>query len=50
MIDSVEDKMRTNQQLPAKKNENKMNKRLGILGGEIKYLGKSNQKIRRTLC
>ena len=34
----------------SKKNDTKMNKRLGGSGSEIKYLGKSNQKIRRHLC
>lgn len=49
MVNSVEEKMQMTQQLPAKKNENQMNKRLGVSGAEIKYLGRSNQKIRRRL-
>lgn len=49
MVNSVEEKILMTQQLPPKKNENKMNKRLGVSGAEIKYLGRSNQKIRRRL-
>lgn len=49
MVNSVEEKMRMINIAPSKKNDTKMNKRLGISGGEIKYLGRSNQKIRRRL-
>ena len=34
---------------PRKKNDTKMSKRMGKSGSEIKYLGRSNQKIRRKL-
>lgn len=53
-MDSVEEKMNMmnmmSMQPPRKKNNTKMNKRLGGSNAEIKYLGKSNQKIRRCLC
>ena len=49
MINSVEEKMRMMTMAPGKKNDTKMNKRLGGSGAEIKYLGRSNQKIRRRL-
>jgi hypothetical protein len=48
-MNSVEEKMSMMNIMPSKKNDTKMNKRLGISGAEIKYLGKSNQKIRRRL-
>jgi hypothetical protein len=49
MVSSVEEKMSMMNIMPPKKNDTKMNKRLGGSGAEIKYLGKSNQKIRRRL-
>lgn len=49
MISSVEEKMSMMNINPSKKNDIKMSKRLGVLNGEIRYLGKSNQKIRRRL-
>jgi hypothetical protein len=48
-MNSVEEKMSMMNIMPPKKNDTKMNKRLGVSGAEIKYLGKSNQKIRRRL-
>jgi hypothetical protein len=48
-MNSVEEKMSMMNIAPSKKNDTKMNKRLGISGAEIKYLGRSNQKIRRKL-
>ncbi len=48
-MNSVEEKMSMMNIMPARKNETKMNKRLGGSGAEIKFLGKSNQKIRRKL-
>lgn len=49
MVNSVEEKMTMNTAYPIRKNENKMIKRLGVSNSEIRYLGKSNQKIRRKL-
>jgi phosphoribosylaminoimidazole carboxylase (NCAIR synthetase) len=49
MVNSVEEKMTMTNIMPSKKNDTKMNKTLGRSGSEIKYLGKSNQKIRRKL-
>jgi len=46
---TVQDKMNMTQLLPYKKNDSKMNKRLGGSNNEIKYLGRSNQKIKRRL-
>jgi hypothetical protein len=48
-MNSVEEKMSMMNITPSKKNDTKMNKRLGGTNSEIKYLGKSNQKIRRKL-
>jgi hypothetical protein len=48
-MNSVEEKMRMMTMAPPKKNDTKMNKRLGGSNSEIKYLGRSNQKIRRKL-
>jgi hypothetical protein len=48
-MNSVEEKMSMMNIMPSKKNDTKMNKRLGISGSEIKFLGRSNQKIRRKL-
>lgn len=48
-MNSVEEKMSMMNIKPSKKNDTKMNKRLGVSGAEIKYLGRSNQKIRRKL-
>lgn len=47
---SVEDKMTQITELaPIKKNETKMNKKLGFNNGEIKRMGVSNQKIKRRM-
>ena len=48
-MNSVEEKMSMMNITPSKKNDTKMNKKLGGSGAEIKYLGRSNQKIRRRL-
>jgi hypothetical protein len=48
-MNSVEEKMSMMNIMPSKKNDTKMSKRLGGSGAEIKYLGRSNQKIRRRL-
>jgi len=48
-MNSVEEKMTMMTMVPPKKNDTKMNKRLGGSNAEIKYLGRSNQKIRRKL-
>jgi len=49
-MNSVEEKMSmlSGVMMP-KKNDTKMCKKLGGSGAEIKYLGRSNQKIRRKL-
>ena len=47
---SVEEKMiQMTQSAPNKKNESKMNKKLGFNNGEIKRMGVSNQKIKRRM-
>jgi hypothetical protein len=47
---SVEEKLSMLQiSPPTKKNETQMIKRLGLSNSEIRYLGKTNQKIRRRL-
>lgn len=48
-MDTVEEKMMMMQQMPMKKNNTKMYKKLGQTGGEIKRLGISNQKIKRRI-
>lgn len=48
-MNSVEEKMSMMNITPSKKNDTKMNKRLGVSNSEIRYLGRSNQKIRRKL-
>ena len=48
-MNSVEEKMSMMNIMPSKKNDTKMNKRLGGSNSEIRYLGRSNQKIRRKL-
>lgn len=48
-MNSVQEKMSMMNIIPEKKNDTKMNKKLGGSGAEIKYLGRSNQKIRRRL-
>jgi len=48
-MNSVQEKMSMINIMPSKKNDTKMNKRLGGSKAEIKYLGRSNQKIRRKL-
>jgi hypothetical protein len=48
-MNSVEEKMSMMNIKPSKKNDTKMSKRLGVSNSEIRYLGRSNQKIRRKL-
>lgn len=48
-MNSVQEKMSMMNITPPKKNDTKMNKKLGGSSAEIKYLGRSNQKIRRRL-
>lgn len=48
-MNSVEEKMSMMAILPKKKNDTKMSKRLGASNSEVKYLGRTNQKIRRRL-
>lgn len=48
-MNSVEEKMSMMNITPSKKNDTKMSKKIGGSGAEIKYLGRSNQKIRRRL-
>lgn len=48
-MNSVQEKMSMMNIIPPKKNNTKMNKKLGGSNAEIKYLGRSNQKIRRKL-
>lgn len=48
-MNSVEEKMSMMNIVPSKKNNTKMYKRLGGSNSEIRYLGRSNQKIRRKL-
>ena len=48
-MNSVEEKMNMINIAPSKKNDTKMNKSLGGSNSEIRYLGRSNQKIRRKL-
>ena len=48
-MNSVEEKMSMMNMATSKKNNTKMNKRLGGSNNEIRYLGRSNQKIRRKL-
>lgn len=49
-MNSVQEKMTMMNVSPSKKNDTKTNKRIGGSNSEIKYLGRSNQKIRRRLC
>ena len=49
-MSSVEDKMMLmNEQAPIKKNDSRMNKKMGINNGELRRLGVSNQKIKRRM-
>lgn len=48
-MNSVQEKISMMNIIPSKKNDTKMNRRLGGSNAEIKYLGRSNQKIRRKL-
>ncbi len=48
-MNSVEEKMMQMQIAPARKNDNGVKKQLGLSNSEIRYLGRSNQKIRRKL-
>lgn len=49
MVNSVQQKMQLMNINPSKKNNSAMTKRLGTNNNEIRYLGRSNQKIRRRL-
>lgn len=50
MVSSVEEKMMMTQPASMQKNDsNKMVRKLGMTGGEIKRLGRSNQKIKRRM-
>lgn len=49
MVNTVQEKINMVNLYPSKKNDTQMNKKLGKSGSEIKYLGRSNQKIRRKL-
>lgn len=50
MVSSVEEKMMMTQYTPAKKNnDNKMVKKMGFNGSEIRRMGISNQKIKRRM-
>jgi hypothetical protein len=48
-MNSVQEKMAMMSVNPMKKNDYSMKKQLGISNSEIRYLGRSNQKIRRKL-
>lgn len=50
MVSSVEEKMMMTEPAPMRKNDNnKVVRKLGMTGGEIKRMGKSNQKIKRKM-
>ena len=49
MVNSVQQKMQLMNINPSNKNNSVMTKRLGTNNNEIRYLGRSNQKIRRRL-
>ena len=50
MVSSVEEKMMMTQYIPIKKNnDNKMVKKMGFNGSEIRRMGISNQKIKRRM-
>jgi len=49
-MNSVQEKMAMMSVNPVKKNDNSLKKQLGISNSEIRYLGRSNQKIRRRMC
>lgn len=48
-MNSVQEKISMMNIKPTKKNDTKMSRRLGGSNSEIRYLGRSNQKIRRKL-
>ena len=48
-MNSVQEKMSMMSVNPMKKNDTTTKKQLGKSNGEIRYLGRSNQKIRRRL-
>jgi hypothetical protein len=48
-MNSVQEKMAMMSVNPYKKNDTSMKKQLGISNSEIRYLGRSNQKIRRKM-
>jgi hypothetical protein len=48
-MNSVEEKLSMLKIVPLKKSDTPMAKRLGISNSEVRYLGRSNQKIRRRL-
>ena len=50
MVSSVEEKMMMIEPAPMRKNDNnKIVRKMGMTGGEIKRLGISNQKIKRRM-
>jgi len=48
-MNSVQEKMSMMSVNPMKKNDIGIKKQLGLSNSEIRYLGRSNQKIRRKL-
>lgn len=50
MVSSVEEKMMMTEPAPMRKNDsNKIVRKMGMTGSEIKRLGRSNQKIKRRM-
>ena len=50
MVSSVEEKMMMTETTPMRKNDNnKMVRKMGMTGGEIKRLGITNQKIKKRM-
>lgn len=50
MVSSVEEKMMMTEPTSMRKNDNnKIVRKMGMTGGEIKRFGKSNQKIKRRM-
>jgi len=48
-MNSVEEKIMMTQEAPMRKNNNKIVRKMGMTGGEIKRFAKSNQKIKRKM-
>jgi hypothetical protein len=48
-MNPIEEKLCMHKIVPFKKSDTPMAKRLGISNSEVRYLGRSNQKIRRRL-